>query len=72
MELTAVLARAHSSVGQGIRYKLGRGGMYPGSPTPAAANLCDCTGFVAWCLGFSRKMTERFYVNFNERGRCSN
>jgi hypothetical protein len=65
MMLDAVLARAHSAVGQGVRYKLGKGGMNPGSPTPAAGGQCDCTGFVAWCFGFSRKMTEHFYVNFN-------
>jgi hypothetical protein len=65
MMLNAVLGRAHSAVGQGIRYKLGKGGMNPGSPTPAAGMQCDCTGFVAWCFGFSRKMTEHFYVQFN-------
>jgi hypothetical protein len=39
--------------------------MNPGSPTPAAGNLCDCTGFVAWCLGFSRKLDDQFYKSFN-------
>ena len=65
MQVAAVLARANSAVGQGIRYKLGKGGMSPGSPTPASSSQCDCTGFVAWCLGFSRKLTEHFYVQFN-------
>ena len=32
---------------------------------PASSSQCDCTGFVAWCLGFSRKLTEHFYVQFN-------
>jgi len=49
----------------GIRYGLGKGGMNPGSPTPASNGLCDCSGFVAWSLGFSRKINERFYVRFN-------
>ena len=65
MEVAAVLARANSAVGQGIRYDLGKGGMRPGSPTPAASNKCDCTGFVAWFFVFCRKMTEHFYVQFN-------
>jgi hypothetical protein len=62
MDVATVLARAKSATGKGIRYKLGAGGMKPGNASPAAAGKCDCTGFVAWCLGFSRKLTDRFYV----------
>lgn len=65
MVVDAVIARAQSAVGQGIRYRLGKGGMNSGSPTPAAGGGCDCSGFVAWCLGFSRKLDEAFYRNFN-------
>jgi hypothetical protein len=65
MEVAAVLGRAQAAVAQGIRYKLGKGGMNPGSPTPGAGGLCDCSGFVAWCLGMSRKSSELFYVHFN-------
>ena len=65
MRVDAVLARAQAAVAQGIHYKLGKGGMNPGSPTPAADGLCDCSGFVSWCLGMSRKTSDRFYVNFN-------
>lgn len=65
MQVAAVLARAHSAVGQGIRYRLGKGGMSPGSPLPSAGGLCDCSGFVAWCLGMSRKTSQAFYVHFN-------
>ena len=65
MQVAAVLARAQGATALGIRYKLGKGGMNPGSPTPAAGGECDCSGFVAWCLGMSRKTTEHFYVNFN-------
>jgi hypothetical protein len=65
MQVAAVLARANAAVSQGIRYKLGKGGMNPGSPTPGDDGLCDCSGFVAWCLGMSRHTSERFYVNFN-------
>src|SRR5215510_10236237 len=39
--------------------------MNPGSPTPASGGKCDCSGFVAWCLGMSRQTTDRFYTNFN-------
>ena len=65
MEVDAVIARAESAVNQGIRYKLGKGGMNAGSPTPAAGGQCDCSGFVAWALGMSRKTSDAFYVNFN-------
>ena len=64
MDIEAVIARAQSAVGQGIRYKLGMGGMKPGNPTPAAGGQCDCSGFVAWCLGMSRLTKDAFYVHF--------
>jgi len=65
MDVDAVIARAMSAVDQGIRYKLGMGGMKPGNPSPAAGGQCDCSGFVAWCLGMSRQTRDTFYVNFN-------
>ncbi len=65
MRVDAVLARAVSATGLGIRYKLGKGGMNPGSPTPGVSGQCDCTGFAAWALGFSRLLGDRFYVHFN-------
>ena len=65
MQVGAVLGRAQAAVAQGVRYKLGKGGMNPGAPTPALAGQCDCSGFVAWCLGMSRKIDERFYAHFN-------
>lgn len=65
MDLQAVIARAEVSVGKGIRYKLGKGGMNPGSPLPSSANFCDCSGFVAWCFFMSRKTNQAFYVNQN-------
>lgn len=66
MQVSAVLARAQGATSLGIRYKLGKGGMNPGSPTPAAGGECDCTGFVAWCFFMSRKTNEHFYVTFNQ------
>jgi hypothetical protein len=65
MQVDAVLARANAAVSQGVRYKLGKGGMNPGSPTPASDGECDCSGFVAWCLGMSRQTSDLFYVHFN-------
>jgi len=58
----AVLARARSAIGNGVVYVLGAGGRTPGSTSPAAritseagvAAGCDCSGFVAWCLGVDR------------------
>jgi cell wall-associated NlpC family hydrolase len=51
-------------VGQGTQYKLGYGGMKPDAPTPAANGGCDCSGFICWALGISRKTTHPFYVDF--------
>jgi hypothetical protein len=65
MQIAAVLARAHAALGHNTVYKLGKGGMNPGSPLPSANGECDCSGFVAWCLGMSRKTHEHFYVQFN-------
>lgn len=65
MQVAAVLARAHAATHQGIRYKLGAGGFKPGLPTPGPTGQCDCSGFVAWCLGMSRQTNELFYKNFN-------
>lgn len=65
MDVAAVIARAHGAAALGVRYELGKGGMNPGSPTPAAGGKCDCSGFVAWCLGMSRKTSNTFYVHFN-------
>jgi hypothetical protein len=65
MQVAAVLGRANSAVNQGTRYGLGKGGMHPGSPTPAAGGKCDCSGFAAWCLGMSRQTSDQFYKHFN-------
>lgn len=65
MQVDAVLARAHAAAQQGIHYGLGKGGMNPGSPTPASGGKCDCSGFVSWCFGMSRKTNQAFYVHYN-------
>ncbi len=56
------VARARSATLKGIRYKLARGGYHPGADLPGRAGDpatddgigCDCSGFVAWCLGLRR------------------
>ena len=57
--------RALSQVGQG-RYDLGAGGRNPSNKSPFGAprsarnkdkggrDWCDCSGFIAWCLGYDR------------------
>ncbi len=66
MTVTEVLQRARSAIGKKIRYRLGAGGIDPKAPTPASVdNACDCSGFVCWCLGISRKTDHPFYVRLN-------
>lgn len=59
-----VVSRALGMVEQGIEYELGKGGMNPNLPTPAPHGLCDCSGFIAWCFGISRKTEHPFYVRY--------
>lgn len=51
-----ILARARSVVGRGA-YKLGFGGFDPNAELPFASNLelCDCSGFVAFCIAEDRE-----------------
>ena len=49
------LDRAMTAVDKGITYQLGHGGFYPADPLPTRDGTCDCSGFVAWVLGLSRK-----------------
>lgn len=51
--------RARTAVGRGTRYGLGKGGMHPHLPRPAFNDRCDCSGFVAWCLGISRYQADK-------------
>lgn len=66
MTVNELLQRARTAAGQGIKYKLGAGGINPIAPSPANLNReCDCSGYVCWCLGISRQTTHPLYVNFN-------
>ncbi|MEJ7612142.1 CHAP domain-containing protein [Candidatus Fervidibacteria bacterium JGI MDM2 SSWTFF-3-K9] len=66
MTVNELLKRARSALGKKVKYRLGAGGIDPKSPTPASVdNACDCSGFVCWCLGISRKTDHPLYVRFN-------
>jgi hypothetical protein len=64
MQAEYLINRALGMVGQGTKYKLGRGGMNPNLATPAPKGECDCTGFIAWCFGISRKTNNPFYMKY--------
>lgn len=56
-----IVTKAKSVIGKGIRYKLGHGGIDEKFNLPTKDNLCDCSGFVCWVLGLSRKTEIPFY-----------
>lgn len=45
--------RAKSAIPLVEGYRLGQGGFDPKAPSPG--RFCDCSGFVAWVLGLSRR-----------------
>jgi len=68
------VARAKSMIGASIRYRLRdhNGGSDPFSSDPAShwdgGVTCDCSGFVAWCLGYDRYQPKEFpggWINTN-------
>lgn len=60
------VARARSAIGSKCAYRLGKGGFSPTSPYPwNSAGECDCSGFIAWCLGVSRHTDNPWYKSFN-------
>ena len=65
MTVFDLIERAKAVLQQPIVYRLGSGGMDPDSHTPAGRDgACDCSGYVAWCLGLSRMTDEPFYRRF--------
>lgn len=63
--VNTALARARGMVGHGV-YRLGAGGMNPGAGAPfSLSGLCDCSGFLAWCMGVSRKTDHPLYEQWN-------
>jgi cell wall-associated NlpC family hydrolase len=66
MTAQEILERAARSIGHGTIYKLGQGGFSPASPHPwNSRGECDCSGFVAWCLGVSRHTDHPWYSQQN-------
>ena len=63
MTAAEAIARARSAIGHDCIYALGHGGMDPTTPVPwdLPAKTCDCTGFLAWCIGRSRKTSDPVY-----------
>lgn len=65
-----IAARALSALAMDVYYELGTGGFNPAAASPATlcrrphgvVPCCDCSGFVAWCLGIPRRMNHPFYV----------
>lgn len=61
-----VVARGLGSVGHGAIYALGKGGFNPDAAYPwNAQHECDCSGFVAWCLGVNRHTDHPWYAKYN-------
>jgi hypothetical protein len=66
MKANEVVSRAQASVAQGCKYVLGKGGFSPASKFPwSSRGECDCSGFVAWCLGISRQTDNPWYAKQN-------
>lgn len=59
-----IVNNAKSMIGKGIRYKLGSGGIDAKHNLPTKDNFCDCSGFVCWVLGLSRKSKIPFYQKY--------
>jgi hypothetical protein len=64
VESAQLIARARSVVSSNILYKLASGGMFPDDPKPTRDGLCDCSGFICWVIGLSRKTDIPFYKRF--------
>lgn len=59
-----LVLRARSVVNCNIKYRLGTGGMNESFKLPSEEGLCDCSGFVCWVLGLSRKTSIPFNKQF--------
>ena len=53
VSLADIVERALSACGEG-KYVLGKGGRNPLADSPLHDGACDCSGFVAWCIGLDR------------------
>jgi hypothetical protein len=48
-----------------MEHQLGKGGFKPALDAPAPASQCDCSGYIAWCLGIPRRVNDPFYIQNN-------
>lgn len=66
MKVSDLLKRARGVLGKSIPYKLGSGGADPAKKSPAGGDgACDCSGFIAWALGFPRQVKDPFQLRVN-------
>lgn len=66
MTRSEIIARARSAIGHQTIYRLGQGGFNPAASKPwNTRGECDCSGFVAWCLGMSRHLDHPWYASQN-------
>jgi hypothetical protein len=63
-----IVLHARTMIGLKTVYLLGAGGMHPDALHPwdnERGRHSDCSGFVAWCCGYSRFTHDPFYTNRN-------
>lgn len=63
-----IVLKARSMIGARTVYLLGAGGMHPEAAHPwdnERGRHSDCSGFVAWCCGYSRFTHDTWYANRN-------
>lgn len=74
-DAAGAVARARAAIGHKCAYILGHGGFHGDADWPwyrdAAIDGCDCSGFVAWCLGLPRRLVtgplaDRYKPHFGE------
>jgi hypothetical protein len=66
MNSETIVTRARSALGKKTRYE--SPGVMPdlaAAVWPGAGSHTDCSGFVAWCLRFERKIDHPFYKKVN-------
>ena len=56
MTRAEILARARSQMGRRVEYLIGHGGSFPN--LKSVGPRCDCSGFVAWCVGSPRRVPD--------------
>jgi len=63
VKVSEIIRRARSALSMPIKYKMGSGGMDPTAASPAGVDgACDCSGFISWVLGVSRKTKDPLYL----------